>query len=78
AYYLQKWRAKRRIPLSKEVAKDRYNFIYDWLRKTDKLIRTIFSDKCSYQNNTLNPTAWVFRFPSKKYDRRFINLKNYI
>ncbi|KAL2182055.1 uncharacterized protein P884DRAFT_190166, partial [Thermothelomyces heterothallicus CBS 202.75] len=25
----KKWYTKRRIPLSKEVTKDRYNFIYD-------------------------------------------------
>jgi transposase len=39
AYNLRKWRAKRRIPLTKEVAKDRYNFACDWLENIEEFLR---------------------------------------
>lgn len=39
AYHLRKWRAKKRIPLTKELAKDRYNFACNWLEKTDELVQ---------------------------------------
>ncbi|KAK4232687.1 hypothetical protein C8A03DRAFT_20070, partial [Achaetomium macrosporum] len=39
---------------------------------------TMFSDECPCQNNTSNPTAWQFRFPSEKYDKRFVNIKNHV
>jgi hypothetical protein len=29
------------------------------------------------QNNTSNPTAWVFRYPSEKWRSDFINLKDH-
>lgn len=38
----------------------------------------MFSDECSCQNNTLNSTSWVFRFPSEKFDKRFVNLQNHV
>lgn len=38
----------------------------------------MFSDECSCQNNTSNPTSWVFRFPSEKFDKRFVNLRNHV
>jgi transposase len=31
-YHIRKWRSKKRIPLSKEVAKKRYDFARRWLR----------------------------------------------
>lgn len=38
----------------------------------------MFSDESSCQNNTSNPTAWVFRFPSEKFDKRFVNLGTHV
>lgn len=39
AHNLRKWKAKKRIPLTKEVAKDRYDFACDWLENIDELLR---------------------------------------
>lgn len=36
---LRKWRAKKRIPLTRELARDRYKFACKWLRNTDELLR---------------------------------------
>jgi len=38
----------------------------------------MFSDESSCQNNTLNPTAWIFRFPSEKWNKEFVNLRTYV
>ncbi|KAK4206075.1 hypothetical protein QBC37DRAFT_242346, partial [Rhypophila decipiens] len=39
---------------------------------------TMFSDESSCQNSTSSPTAWHFRFPSEKWDKHFVNLKNHV
>ena len=39
AYNMRKWKAIKRIPLIKEVAKDRYNFACDWLENINEFLR---------------------------------------
>ncbi|KAL2020746.1 hypothetical protein VTK56DRAFT_7944 [Thermocarpiscus australiensis] len=55
----------------------RYKFACLWLEKIEELIRTIFTDESTCQNNSSSPTAWVFRFPSQKWDKSFINLQDH-
>ncbi|KAK3897536.1 hypothetical protein C8A05DRAFT_19719, partial [Staphylotrichum tortipilum] len=56
---LRKWRAKKRIPLEKDTAKARFEFACFWSRNIDVLLRVIFSDESTCQNNTSSPTTWV-------------------
>lgn len=39
AHHMRKWKAMKRIPLTKEVALDRYNFARDWLENTEELLQ---------------------------------------
>jgi transposase len=41
---VRKWRAQKRIPLSKAVAMDRYSFAYFWLENIETLIRVSDSE----------------------------------
>jgi transposase len=36
-HHMRKWKAAKRIPLSKDVAADRYRFACEWLPKVDEL-----------------------------------------
>jgi hypothetical protein len=78
-YQLRKWESKKRLSLTKEGVKARREFAQYWLesdrRKT--LLAGKFSDECTIQNNTNNPVAWVFRYPSEKWNPDFVNLKGY-
>ncbi|KAL2128190.1 hypothetical protein VTI74DRAFT_9538 [Chaetomium olivicolor] len=76
-YRMRKWRAQKRIPLTKEVAMARYKFACFWLENIEILIRSIFTDESTCQNNSSGPTTWVFRFPSQKWDKNFVNLHSY-
>lgn len=42
------------------------------------MYQTIFSDEVSCQNSSSDPTTWLFRFPSEKYHRDFVNLRNHV
>jgi len=39
SYNLRKWKAMKRIPLSKEVAKGRYDFACDWFENINEFLR---------------------------------------
>ncbi|KAK4207956.1 Transposase-domain-containing protein [Rhypophila decipiens] len=39
AHNMRKWRAKKRIPLTKELAKDRFDFACDWLDNIEELLQ---------------------------------------
>ena len=54
-----------------------------WLDKwhpdrLQNLLSMMFSDKCSLQNNMNNPVAWVFQYPSEKWNPDFVNLKGHV
>ena len=41
---MRKWRAMKRIPLCKEVAKDRYDFVCDWLENIDEFLQVCYPE----------------------------------
>ncbi|GAO15952.1 hypothetical protein UVI_02039730 [Ustilaginoidea virens] len=69
-----KWKAIKRIPLSKKTAANRLSFPHYWLPKVEELIEVIFSDETSIANQILNIPKWVFRKPHKRFDKGLINL----
>ncbi|KAK7222887.1 hypothetical protein V2G26_010890 [Clonostachys chloroleuca] len=73
AVNLRKWKAKKRIFLSKEAINQRRTFIQHWNRKEDELVEIIFSDECTVQNNSVTPNCWVWRFTHEAYDAKFVN-----
>lgn len=38
----------------------------------------MFSDESSCQNNTSNQARWLFRAPSEKWNKEFVNLRNHV
>jgi transposase len=72
-YHIRKWRSKKRIPLSKEVAKKRYDFARRWLR--NPAWRTwIFSDECSIQREANKRLKFVFRYQKEGFREDLVNL----
>ncbi|EAQ83841.1 hypothetical protein CHGG_07812 [Chaetomium globosum CBS 148.51] len=51
SHHIRKWRAMKRIPLTKEVAKDRYNFACDWLENIDEFLQKFDKRFVNLQNH---------------------------
>jgi transposase len=44
ANHMRKWKAMKRIPLCKEVAKDRYDFACDWLENIEEFLQVCHAE----------------------------------
>lgn len=73
--YNEKWKSKKRIPLTRKDAKKRVEFARLWLNTPFNT--WIFSDECSVQRKSNSPTQFVFRFPNEAYRRDLVNLTNH-
>lgn len=93
---IRKWRAKKRIPLSKVIARERLRSVRGWKKEDFNLTevrgskdhdilnpatytrKVIYSNEYSVQNSTSDPTLWVFRLPSQKFNPSYVNLTNHV
>jgi transposase len=73
-YHIRKWRSKKRIPLSKEVAKKRYDFARRWLRN-QAWRGWIFSDECSVQREANKRLKFVFQYQKEGFREDLVNLR---
>jgi transposase len=72
-YHIRKWQSKKRIPLSREVARKRYIFARLWLRYT--AWRTWkFSDECLVQREANKRLKFVFRYQKEGFREDLVNL----
>jgi hypothetical protein len=75
-YNLKKWKSKQRIPLSKEAAKARFEFVRCW-RQNTQLLEVIYSDECSVQRKPNNTVKFVFRYQKEAFRSDLVNLRNH-
>lgn len=76
---LKKWRAAKRITLTKDDATDRLNFCrnYNTPAKLRELFRVLFSDECTIQNDPDKPGDWVIRYSSERYREDLVNQQSH-
>ena len=76
-HHLKRWRCAKRIELTAEDAKKRLEFCYEYTPRTKQLelLRALFSDECTIQNQPGYPSQWVFRFAYERYREDLVNLQ---
>jgi transposase len=69
------WRAAKRILLTKEDAIQRLRFCREWSSKDaqELLLRCLFSDECTIQNEPSKPGEWVFRYARDRFREDLVN-----
>jgi transposase len=73
-YHIRKWKLKKRIPLLKESAKNRYKFAKLWW-KYKLWKRWTFSDECSVQRKASHGAQFVFRYQKEGFREDLVNLE---
>jgi hypothetical protein len=70
---IKKWLAKKRPILTEEHAKQRYKWCKEHVEwGVEEWKRYIWSDECSVELRAEQKREWVFRTPSQKWDKDFI------
>ncbi|KAG6978938.1 Transposable element Tc3 transposase [Fusarium oxysporum f. sp. conglutinans] len=64
----------QRIPLSKEISRQRLSWCQAWREDIDELLETIFSDESSVQSQPNYKRGWVFRKPHEKFMKELVNV----
>lgn len=75
-YNLRKWKSKKRIPLTKELAEKRLIFCLEWA-SFDQWENIIFSDECSVERDSNSPVQFVFRFQDEAFRQDLLNLTSH-
>jgi transposase len=72
-YNIKKWRAAKRPKLTREYAIQPLQWAIDHVDWTSaEWARMIFSDECSVERGVGKECVWVFRTPSRKWDKEII------
>ncbi|RDW79716.1 hypothetical protein BP6252_04354 [Coleophoma cylindrospora] len=77
-HFRRKWRAVKRIQLTKAHAKERLKHARYFMTRKVELLEGMYSDESTIQTTPNSLDCWLFRLPEHKYDKENVNIQEHV